>query len=182
MALWLAQLVREGGLPPEIAAETFGAPIFEPLRADRASLRAWAESTNPDDVALLSLWARSRWLASAWLEELGPAEAARPVSRSGRARPSACAPTALKTDRDRARAALAAEGIPAEPGALAPDALLVRESANVAGGRAFREGLVEIQDEGSQLIAAMVEPPPAASSWTSAPGPAESPWPSPPTS
>ena len=45
----MAQLVREGGLPPALAAETFGAPIFEPLRDDRASLRAWAESTKPDD-------------------------------------------------------------------------------------------------------------------------------------
>lgn len=161
LALWLAQLVREGGLPPEIAAETFGAPIFEPLRDDRASLRAWAESTKPDDVALLAIMGSlPRWLAAAWLEELGPAEAARLVSALAERAPIGLRANRLKTDRDRARAALAAEGIPAEPGALAPDALLVRESANVAGGRAFREGLVEIQDEGSQLIAAMVEPPP----------------------
>ena len=161
LALWLAQLVREGGLPPALAAETFGAPIFEPLRDDRASLRAWAESTKPDDLTLLSLMGSlPRWLAAAWLDELGPAEAARLVSALAERAPIGLRANRLKTDRDRARAALAAEGIPAEPGALAPDALLVRESANVAGGRAFREGLVEIQDEGSQLIAAMVEPPP----------------------
>jgi 16S rRNA (cytosine967-C5)-methyltransferase len=59
----------------------------------------------------------------------------------------------LKADRETARAALAAEGFDAEPTPLSPWGLRLASRAPVTGTKAFREGLVEIQDEGSQLIA-----------------------------
>lgn len=59
----------------------------------------------------------------------------------------------LKTGRDAARAALAAEGLPAEPTRFSPWGLRLASRAPVTGTKAFRDGLVEIQDEGSQLIA-----------------------------
>ena len=64
----------------------------------------------------------------------------------------------LKATRDEARAALRAEGLEAEPTPLSPWGL------RIAGRRAgdHRRGvpvaaLVEIQDEGSQLVAALVD-------------------------
>ncbi|MBB4285498.1 RsmB/NOP family class I SAM-dependent RNA methyltransferase [Roseospira goensis] len=68
---------------------------------------------------------------------------------------------ALKTDRDGARAALAEAGIPApggvaEDGPLAPLALRVHGRVNLAATPAFRDGLVEVQDAGSQVAAALV--------------------------
>ena len=62
----------------------------------------------------------------------------------------------LKLDRAAARAALAAEGIEAEPTALSPWGLRVAGRRPVTAAKAFTEGLVEIQDEGSQLVAALV--------------------------
>jgi len=59
----------------------------------------------------------------------------------------------LKTTRDAARAALAAEGIAAEPTPWSPWGLRAAPRQNVTATQAFRDGLVEIQDEGSQLIA-----------------------------
>jgi 16S rRNA (cytosine967-C5)-methyltransferase len=57
----------------------------------------------------------------------------------------------LKAEPAEALAALAAEGICAEPAPLSPTALRVREGRRrVAGSRAFRAGLVEIQDAASQ--------------------------------
>jgi 16S rRNA (cytosine967-C5)-methyltransferase len=64
----------------------------------------------------------------------------------------------LRTDVAGARAALAAEGIAAEPVPLAPLALRVEGKPALERTRAFREGLVEVQDAGSQLLAHLVAP------------------------
>lgn len=63
----------------------------------------------------------------------------------------------LKGDRAAAQLALAREGIEAAPTALSPWGLRLPGRRPVAGGAAFKAGLVEIQDEGSQLIAALVD-------------------------
>ena len=62
----------------------------------------------------------------------------------------------LKGDREQARAALAAEGWEAEPTKLSPWGLRIEGRRPVTSGPAFQTGLVEIQDEGSQLVAAIV--------------------------
>lgn len=64
---------------------------------------------------------------------------------------------ALKTDRDGARRALAAEGIVAEPTPWSPLGLRLRQRAPLAGTSAFKDGLVEVQDEGSQLAALLAD-------------------------
>ena len=61
----------------------------------------------------------------------------------------------LKTTREEARAALAAEGLEATPTPLSPWGLRIEGRRQVTTGPAFRSGLVEIQDEGSQLVAAL---------------------------
>ncbi len=61
----------------------------------------------------------------------------------------------LKGTRDQAQAALKLENIDATPTAYSPWGLRVPERRLVTTGPAFQTGLVEIQDEGSQLVAAM---------------------------
>ncbi|HLJ06304.1 MAG TPA: RsmB/NOP family class I SAM-dependent RNA methyltransferase [Acetobacteraceae bacterium] len=63
----------------------------------------------------------------------------------------------LKATRDEARAALAGEGVEATLTPLSPWGLRVDGRRQVTTGAAFRGGLVEIQDEGSQLVAALVD-------------------------
>ena len=62
----------------------------------------------------------------------------------------------LRGTREEAIAALAAEGVEAMPTPLSPWGLRVAGRRPITGGAAFRSGLVEIQDEGSQLVAALV--------------------------
>ncbi|MCE2577488.1 RsmB/NOP family class I SAM-dependent RNA methyltransferase [Gluconacetobacter entanii] len=62
----------------------------------------------------------------------------------------------LKTTREAARIALAEEGIVTEDTSLSPWGLRVAGRQPVTSTAAFRAGLVEIQDEGSQLVAAAV--------------------------
>jgi 16S rRNA (cytosine967-C5)-methyltransferase len=63
----------------------------------------------------------------------------------------------LKVDREQARARLAAEGLDAEPTPLSPIGLRLPARAALAAQPAFREGLVEVQDEGSQLVALLTD-------------------------
>lgn len=62
----------------------------------------------------------------------------------------------LKGTRDEALSALAQEGWQAKPTPLSPWGLRIEGRRPVTEGPAFQSGLVEIQDEGSQLVAAMV--------------------------
>ncbi|MDQ2804527.1 MAG: RsmB/NOP family class I SAM-dependent RNA methyltransferase, partial [Pseudomonadota bacterium] len=68
----------------------------------------------------------------------------------------------LKATREEVRAALAAETIEAVPTPLSPWGLRVAARRPVTAGAAFRAGLIEIQDEGSQLIAALADARPGA--------------------
>jgi 16S rRNA (cytosine967-C5)-methyltransferase len=62
----------------------------------------------------------------------------------------------LKATREEARAALAAEGIESELTPISPWGLRIEGRRLVTTGKAFQDGLVEIQDEGSQLVAYLV--------------------------
>jgi 16S rRNA (cytosine967-C5)-methyltransferase len=62
----------------------------------------------------------------------------------------------LKTTRGAAQAALAVEGIESAPTPLSPWGLRIAGRRPVTTGKAFQGGLVEIQDEGSQIVAALV--------------------------
>ena len=62
----------------------------------------------------------------------------------------------LRGTREEAQAALAAEGIEAAPTPYSPWGLRIDGRRSVTAGAAFQTGLVEIQDEGSQLVAALV--------------------------
>ena len=63
----------------------------------------------------------------------------------------------LKADRETARRALIAEGVKAEPTPLSPIGLRLREHVPLGNLAAFREGLVEVQDESSQIAALLTD-------------------------
>lgn len=68
----------------------------------------------------------------------------------------------LKTTPDSLAAALAEEGRPAERTACSPYGVRLTEPKEVFRTAAFAEGLFEMQDEGSQLLAALVDARPGA--------------------
>ncbi len=63
----------------------------------------------------------------------------------------------LKTSRDAAAAALAAEGYETEPTRWSPWGLRLPSRRPVTATQAFTAGLIEVQDEGSQLIALLCD-------------------------
>ena len=63
----------------------------------------------------------------------------------------------LKADRETARRALAAEGVPLEPTPWSPTGLRLSERVPLGGLAVFRDGLVEVQDESSQIAAFLTD-------------------------
>jgi 16S rRNA (cytosine967-C5)-methyltransferase len=63
----------------------------------------------------------------------------------------------LKTDRDTARRALADEGVAVEPTPLSPIGLRLHGRVPLGNLGAFKEGLVEVQDESSQIAALLAD-------------------------
>ena len=70
---------------------------------------------------------------------------------------------ALKAQRKDAIAALEKDGIAATPTRLAPLGLRLEGRVNLKTAKAFRNGLVEVQDEGSQIAALLTDAKPGMS-------------------
>src|SRR5258707_12596670 len=66
----------------------------------------------------------------------------------------------LKTTRDQLGALLQREAVPTRATPLSTLGLFLESRPNVFGLEAFRSGLFEIQDEGGQLLGALVDAPP----------------------
>ncbi len=71
---------------------------------------------------------------------------------------------AARMTRAELRERLASEGLATEPGRFSPWALNVSGPGPLPSTRAFEEGLFEVQDEASQLVARLVDPPRSAPS------------------
>ena len=100
-------------------------------------------------------WVRGEW--PAWLypvlgESLGP-ELERELAALAGPATLDLRVNLLKADRETARRSLAEEGIEAEATPLSPWGLRVRGRHVLPATRAFRGGLIEVQDEASQLAA-----------------------------
>ena len=91
------------------------------------------------------------WLLPLLAERFGPDLEGELAAMTGQA-PLDLRVNLLKGSREQAHAALAEAGIETEPMALSPWGLRARGRQNVTVTTAFRDGLVEIQDEGSQLV------------------------------
>lgn len=116
-----------------------------------------AEAAPPPPLSDLDALDCPDWLAGPLRDSLGDAFA--PVLRLMRDRaPVFLRANAAKATPGAAAAALAAEGIAAQPHPLAPWALEVTGGARrIAGSAAFREGLVELQDAASQAVVAALD-------------------------
>lgn len=155
-----AHLVLAEGWAPAKLAGHFTGDRFAPAPLDAAEIEAVRRLAGqallhpemPEGVRLnLPDWALLG-LRTRFGEQL----AAEAVAMEGTA-PLDLRANLLRTTREAARLALAAEGIVATPTPFSPWGLRVPERRPVTTTAAFREGLIEVQDEGSQLIALLAD-------------------------
>jgi len=99
---------------------------------------------------LSSALAHPKWLVERWMKELGDINA-KLVCEYDQRIPA----TVLRLSGPEDEALLAAQGIQLVPGALMETARAVT-SSDLTATQLFRDGKIAIQDEGSQLVAALV--------------------------
>jgi 16S rRNA (cytosine967-C5)-methyltransferase len=96
------------------------------------------------------------WIMPRLAAQFGPALGAEMQAMAATA-PLDLRVNALKGTREQAIAALRAENLNAQPTPYSPWGLRLAGRQSITQGAAFRDGLVEIQDEGSQLVALLVD-------------------------
>ncbi|MGA7908612.1 MAG: 16S rRNA (cytosine(967)-C(5))-methyltransferase RsmB [Candidatus Sulfotelmatobacter sp.] len=108
-----------------------------------------ADETSASVQSIAHALAHPEWLVERWMREYGIG-AARQICHYDQSVPA----TAIRLRRSHADKELQAEGIELKPGRLLASARLVQQG-DVPKTRAFRAGFCVIQDEASQLVAAL---------------------------
>ena len=118
--------------------------IAAPKVASAAAPVSWTAAS------LAREFAHPEWLVERWVEEFG-IERAYEICRQDQRIPN----TAIRLDSAEVERELVGEGIELSPGALLSAARIVT-GGEITRTRAFQEGRVFIQDEASQLVAALL--------------------------
>ncbi|HUK65985.1 MAG TPA: RsmB/NOP family class I SAM-dependent RNA methyltransferase [Anaeromyxobacteraceae bacterium] len=122
------------------------------LELSKASLPE--QRPPPEDLELRS--SLPAWLAAVLRDEAG-AEAAALAEALALPGPIGLRPNFLRTTSRALAVRLAEQEVSTRPGLLAPGALVVTSRRpNIYGLKAHQEGLFEVQDEGSQLVGALL--------------------------
>jgi 16S rRNA (cytosine967-C5)-methyltransferase len=111
-----------------------------------------AEEENASPETLARALAHPQWIVERWAQAYG-LSAARQICQHDQSIPI----TAIRLRMPSAEQPLIQEGIALIPGALLASARRV-QSGDVTKTQAFRSGQIVIQDEASQLVAALVDP------------------------
>ena len=130
------------------AAPFANAVLRKVAEAGAPSIEAVASGSTA--AVLAREFAHPEWLLERWVDHLG-IENAEAVCRHDQRIPT----TSIRIDGAEVEAELLSAGIELAPGALLTSARLVT-SGDVTQTRAYKEGRVFIQDEASQLVAALV--------------------------
>ena len=127
------------------------------LRKCQPSIRRPGEEGSDIELTERALHALPDWLRQRWERNFGDGGV-----RSLAAASVSLPPTTLRVaggKREEIQEELLGEGIKTRPGLVSAQALIV-ESGNVHASTALREGRAVIQDEASQLVAALLSPQP----------------------
>jgi 16S rRNA (cytosine967-C5)-methyltransferase len=130
---------RTRGIVAEIEAAVEAVIAAEPEGPQRSALR---HSLPP-------------FVAETLYAEYGPDEAEPLMASLNQRAPLTVRANVLKTDADGLRGALELEAVTSHRTPYSPWGLILENRTNVFALRAFKEGMLELQDEGSQLVALM---------------------------
>ena len=152
--LYAAFLARHGGLSAAEAARRLG--VRPQALAGLEGGDARIGGLSDPALRLAAEQSLPRWIAERFLAEHGPSEAAALARALNERAPLTIRANLVRTTREGLQAALAEEGVPSQPTRFSPWGLVLDGRANAFSFSAFKRGLFEIQDEGSQLIALAV--------------------------
>lgn len=158
----LTHLAREGAYGAGQIRDIFCGEKYAPAALDAAedkaldaliATTAGKDFTHPDMPESVALECPD-WAYAGLKSALGPRFAEEMAAMQEQAALHVRVNT-MKIAPEKARASLSRDGIAAEDGAFVPTALRLPPSVYLSQTEAFKKGWVEIQDEGSQAIAAL---------------------------
>ncbi len=170
---WLTQLEaedfpRERVLADLVLTERLGEPDLKHLFSGEKNC---PEKLTPDDRRLITelsskdifnhgmpTWVRAEfpeWIEPRLIDLFGD-ELGREMGVMREEAPVDLRVNTLKADRDTALGALAKEGFKSEPTPLSPVGLRLPARISLTAQDLFKQGLVEVQDEGSQVVSLLV--------------------------
>jgi 16S rRNA (cytosine967-C5)-methyltransferase len=127
----------------------------------RGDARGMVERARTLDKATLPFSIQANmpdWLAQRLRAQFGEAESLALALALNQPAPVDMRVNTIKARRDEVRARLTQEGFPCEITPWSPSGLRRHDRAPIFKTLCFKEGLFEVQDEGSQLLALMLEP------------------------
>ncbi len=155
LARYLAFHVLEGALSVEAARVELGDVDWTAV----ATVDARIVRERDPAVRLGLTRSLPDWLARRLLEQYGGEADGLAAALNERA-PLTLRTNTLKTTRDGLLSRLLSDGVEATATRYAPHGITLAQRIDVWSLEAFKEGWFEAQDEGSQLVAEMVAPPP----------------------
>lgn len=123
-------------------------------------LRSRFFSQQAAETRLSHRYAFPEWVTKKLLKEFSEEELARLYAALNTEAPLTLRANSMLTSRDALKQRLANENIATTLGKLSPDALLCNRRRPIFQSQSFKQGLCEIQDEGSQLISLLLNPKP----------------------
>jgi 16S rRNA (cytosine967-C5)-methyltransferase len=159
LARHLAWLVIAAGLGPDDVAAAAPARVAPAIRALAREPQALDAVSDPQRRAAIEL-SYPDWIVARLVAEIGLDEARRLCAAMNERAPLTVRANTVRTSREELARRLAEEGVETEPTPIAAHGLRFTRYVNAFGLAAFRAGLLEVQDEGSQLVAEACAPPP----------------------
>ncbi len=127
----------------------------------RGDARGMAERARTVDKKTLPFVVQANlpdWLAERLLAQFGEAEALAMALALNQPAPVDLRVNTVKAKREEVQARLTQEGFPCKPTPYSNIGLRREDRAPLFHTQCFKEGLFEVQDEGSQLLSLMLEP------------------------
>ncbi len=132
-----------------------------------ATTEKWNSNTaalTDDEISLLSVYhSLPQWILAGWIKNKmrfpthsGPLEIAKSLCHSARV----CLRINGNTDRDNVLSELANFGVDAAPGRLSPSGLILNSRPQLSALPLYKQGKIEVQEEGSQIISYALGPRP----------------------
>ena len=139
-----------------VAAASDASPISALSAAGRWN---WPDAQKDPAARMAVMTSNPLWLARKMIDEIGAEEAGLFFEASNQVAPAVFRVNTLRASREEAIDSLKAEGLEAAVSPLLEEAIRVKTPRrDITGTEAFRQGLVQSQDEASQLVALLLSP------------------------
>jgi len=146
----LQSAVKSGQLKPQLGSLLQSLSTPQDVQPADPVVRIGEEYSYPD------------WMVQRFLDQFGEKETLLLCESLNGQAPLSLRANSLKSSVEECQEALRKEGVATERTKLSPFGLIVPKRINIFQIQAFRDGLFEVQDEGSQLVPYLLDPKPTA--------------------